>query len=106
MPSRSNPNLPRVARDFLMAHRRFAPQNDGNMADVYRRIARLPQQSFFLLGPRGTGKSTWVREVLPDAPCIDLFDESRYQSLLARPAALADELRVLPRGSWVVLDEV
>jgi len=76
------------------------------MAEVYQRIARLPKQSFFLLGPRGTGKSTWVHTLLPDAPCIDLFDEGRYQALLAQPAALADELRVLPRGSWVVLDEV
>jgi predicted AAA+ superfamily ATPase len=76
------------------------------MAEVYQRIARLPKQSFFLLGPRGTGKSTWVHTLLPDAPRIDLLDEGRYQALLAQPAALADELRVLPRGSWVVLDEV
>ena len=76
------------------------------MSERYQRIARLPKQSFFLLGPRGTGKSTWVGEVLPNAPCIDLLDESRYHTLLAQPAALADELRTLPRGSWVVLDEV
>lgn len=42
----------------------------------------------------------------PDAPRIDLLDERRYQALLAQPGALADELRALPRGSWVVLDEV
>jgi predicted AAA+ superfamily ATPase len=89
-----------------MACRRFAPQNDGNMSGGYRRIASLPAQSFFLLGPRGTGKSTWVRTVLPEAPCIDLLDERRYHILLAQPGALADELRTLPRGSWVVLDEI
>ena len=51
---------------MLTPRRRFAPQNDDNMAEVYHRIARLPKQSFFLLGPRGTGKRTWVHTLLPD----------------------------------------
>jgi len=25
----------------------------------------LPNHSFFLFGPRGTGKTTWLKEVLP-----------------------------------------
>ena len=32
--------------------------------------------SFFLFGPRGTGKSTWVQAVLPGALRIDLLKES------------------------------
>ncbi len=76
------------------------------MSDLYPRLLRLPAQSFFLLGPRGTGKSTWIRKALPAAHRIDLLDEAVYQSLLAAPALLADELRGLARGSWVVLDEV
>jgi len=91
---------------LALARRHFTPQNDGNMAERYRRVAQLPAQSFFLLGPRGTGKSTWAHTVLPQAPRIDLLDESRYQALLAQPGALADELRTHPRGTWVVLDEV
>jgi predicted kinase len=47
------------------------------MAPPYHRITRLTSQSFFLLGPRGTGKSTWVRQALPDARRIDLLDEAR-----------------------------
>jgi predicted AAA+ superfamily ATPase len=70
------------------------------------RIYRLPSSSFFLFGLRGVGKSTWVRERLPDAHRIDLLDEGLYQDLLADPAGFAGELRRLERGSWVVVDEV
>lgn len=70
------------------------------------RIYRLPSSSFFLFGLRGVGKSTWVREQLPDAHRIDLLDEGLYQDLLADPRGFAGELRRLERGSWVVVDEV
>ena len=32
-----------------------------------------PEESFFLLGPRGSGKSTWLRAIFPDAYVIDLL---------------------------------
>lgn len=77
------------------------------MAGRYvRRLLRPPAQSFFLFGPRGTGKSTWARHEFPDAYRIDLLDEALYQSYLARPGQLADELRALAPGSIVVLDEI
>jgi predicted AAA+ superfamily ATPase len=70
-----------------------------------RRISR-PNSSFFLLGPRGTGKSTWTRAQLPKAHVVDLLEEARYQSYLADPALFAAELRALPANRWVVIDEV
>jgi predicted AAA+ superfamily ATPase len=70
------------------------------------RIYRLPAGSFFLFGLRGVGKSTWLREQLPEAHRIDLLDESLYQALLADPGQFAGELRRLERGRWVVVDEV
>ncbi len=72
---------------------------------VPRRLAP-PAQSFFLLGPRGSGKSTWVRHELPGAHRIDLLDEALYQTYLARPGQFADEIRPLPPRSTVVVDEV
>lgn len=77
------------------------------MADEYlRRVLRPPAGSFFLLGPRGTGKSTWARHELPAAHRIDLLDEARYQAYLARVGLFADELRALRRGATVIVDEV
>ena len=77
------------------------------MAEPYvRRLLAPPPQSFFLFGPRGSGKSTWVRHELPEAYRIDLLDEARYQGYLSRVSSFADELRALPRGVTVVVDEV
>jgi len=72
----------------------------------YSRLAEAPRQSFFLLGVRGVGKSTWARSRLPDAHWIDLLEERRFQDLLADPSLFSLELGDLPRGAWVVVDEV
>lgn len=76
------------------------------MVYMFARRLDRPQASFFLLGPRGTGKSTWARSEFPKAHRIDLLEESRYQSYLADPSLFADELRAVPVGSWVLVDEV
>ena len=72
----------------------------------YPRILRPPKASFFLFGPRGTGKSTWARETFPGARRFDLLDEGLYHEFLADPGLFAGELRRLPPGAWVVVDEV
>ena len=76
------------------------------MSTFYRRIAAVPRGSFFLFGPRGVGKSTWVRERLPNARRFDLLDETYYQELLGDPSVLASELRTLKAGELVVVDGV
>ena len=73
---------------------------------MIQRILKDPGLSFFLLGPRGTGKSTWLRATFPDAYWIDLLSEETYQRLLAQPGLFADELRALPSGKRVIVDEV
>jgi len=73
---------------------------------MLKRIFNAPKQSFFLLGPRGCGKSTWLRAVFPDAYLIDLLSEETYQRLLANPGHFADELRTVPTDRWVIVDEV
>jgi predicted AAA+ superfamily ATPase len=72
----------------------------------YPRILTSPKGSFFVFGPRGSGKSTWIRSAFPRAHRVDLLDEALYQSYLADIGAFAAELRVLPPGSVVVVDEV
>ena len=53
------------------------------MSALFPRLLTAPKQSFFLFGPRGTGKSTWVRTQFPTAPRIDLLDEVLYHDYAA-----------------------
>jgi uncharacterized protein len=76
------------------------------MRTRYSRLTAPPKGSFFLLGIRGVGKSTWARAAFPDAHVVDLLDERRYHTLVANPGLLADELRPLPVRRPVVIDEV
>jgi hypothetical protein len=41
--------------------------------DMIGRFFQHAEQSFFLFGPRGTGKSTWVHRHLPNSFVIDLL---------------------------------
>jgi len=59
-----------------------------------------------LLGPRGTGKTTWLRERLPKAHWYNLLLDSELLRLMREPGLFRREIEVLPRGSWVVVDEV
>ena len=44
------------------------------------------------MGPRGNGKSGWLRHVYPDAYVIDLLSEETYHRLLTNPGLIAKEL--------------
>lgn len=70
------------------------------------RLLPTPGRSFFLFGPRGTGKSTWLREVLPDAFRLDLLDASLFLELSRDPHLLEAMIGIRPANSWVVLDEI
>ena len=73
---------------------------------MLKRVLKPPEQTFFLLGPRGSGKTTWLRATFSDAHVIDLLSEETYQRLLANPGQFGDELRAVPAGRWVIVDEV
>lgn len=75
---------------------------------MMRRLRKglLPQQSFFLFGPRGTGKSTWVAQVLPNAVHLDLLRQDLWRELDARPERLRAILEANPGADWVVVDEI
>ena len=74
--------------------------------EVISRFLTLPKQSFFLLGPRGTGKSTWLRQAVPDALFIDLLRPEILRDLEARPERLREMVLGEPARATVVLDEV
>ncbi len=73
---------------------------------IFRQLT-LPERSFFLFGPRATGKSTWLQASLPDKLHFDLLRSDVYFTLTHSPAAFRE--RVLaqdPDKTWIVVDEV
>ena len=62
-------------------------------------------KSFFLFGPRGTGKTTWVKSAFPKAAYIDLLEAELFNDLTANPQRLSN---FIPLGfkDWVIIDEV
>lgn len=62
--------------------------------------------SFFLFGPRGTGKSTWLRGLRDQAVWIDLLDPESQRLFQARPERLFERIAAQPQAVDVVIDEV
>ena len=58
------------------------------------------------MGPRGTGKSTWLARELDDALTLDLLNPDIHRRFLARPELLLDWLAANWDGQDVVIDEV
>lgn len=69
------------------------------------RFFQAPQQSFFLFGPRGTGKSTWLKQHYPGAVLIDLLAPEVFRAYSARPERLRDVASGSKRKT-IIIDEI
>ncbi len=75
----------------------------------FQRLLDLPtlleKKSYFLFGPRTTGKTTLIhQQISKDYQYINLLDSDIYLRLLARPALLRELLD--PQKKGVVIDEI
>ncbi len=70
------------------------------------RFLQPPKASFFLFGPRGTGKSTWLRRKFPHSLWLDLLEPDLDRELSARPERLRQYLAAEPGVRDVIIDEV
>ena len=71
---------------------------------MYSRLFQPPAQSYFLFGPRGVGKSFWLRQQYPQDAYIDLLDAANYARLQADPTRL--EGMIGDGAGPVVIDEI
>jgi len=70
------------------------------------RLFRDPGRSFFLFGPRGTGKSTWLKQSLPQALYLDLLDPRTEREFSAHPEQLIAIVEAGVAAGIVVIDEI
>lgn len=76
---------------------------------MVRRLLKLSkEQSFFLFGARGTGKSTLIENTpfLKDALYFDLLDLDLEEEFSLNPSLFAQRVSAAPKGSWIVVDEI
>lgn len=75
---------------------------------MYSRIFNFPtegKKSFFVFGPRGTGKTYWLKYKLKRSVYINLLKSKTYNDLSASPQRLE---KMIPKNykDWIVIDEV
>jgi len=78
---------------------------------MFKRLLALPRpgtETFFLWGPRQTGKSTLLRGIYGDQRWVDLLKADEFRRYVARPEFLRQELEAEAPGpaSQVVIDEI
>lgn len=74
--------------------------------EIIRRFFYLDNQSFFLLGPRGTGKSTFIKNAFPDAHYLDLLLPDVYRNYSAKPERLIESVYGHEEKKVIILDEI
>jgi predicted AAA+ superfamily ATPase len=70
------------------------------------RFFQESKQSFFLFGPRGTGKSTWVKQNIKKSLYIDLLAADVFRSYSARPERLREIAEAQRQPNPIVIDEI
>jgi uncharacterized protein len=78
------------------------------MIEYIRRAVELPppgEETFFLWGPRQTGKSTLLHTVYPEALWIDLLKSEEYRRFTERPETLR-EIIAYQNAGFAVIDEI
>ena len=75
---------------------------------MYKRLLKIPDsldKSFFLFGPRGTGKTWWVKESFADSIYLDLLDTHLYMELKSDPIRINNYIPT-NNSKWIIIDEV
>lgn len=93
-------------------HSRILAYCNGNATDekeaemeLAKRLFDAPKSSFFLFGPRGTGKTTALRMLYPHAQMVDLLDAELYRRMQADPNRIR-EYALIEGVRTLVIDEV
>src|SRR3989344_2372929 len=76
------------------------------MESLIRIFAPPIEKSYFIFGPRGTGKSTWVKQNYPKAVIIDLLEPDTYRQYKSFPERFREVVTALSNQSIFVIDEI
>ncbi|MBN2689947.1 MAG: ATP-binding protein [Gammaproteobacteria bacterium] len=75
---------------------------------MYNRLINIDHNmtdSIMLFGPRGTGKTYWLKQQFPNNLFFDLLHSETYLELSANPSLLENRIPNAYDG-WIILDEI
>lgn len=78
----------------------------SRIMELTPRFFPAPKDHFFLFGPRGTGKTSWVRSSTPEMVYVDLLEPETHRLLQARPERLRELVEATRGRVTIVVDEV
>ena len=86
-------------------------EHHDNLKWMFKRDLPLPppgEETFFLWGPRQTGKTTLLRASYPGARWVDLLKADEFRRYVTNPERLRQEIEAEgpPAGGQVVIDEI
>lgn len=70
------------------------------------RFLKKPKGSFFLFGPRGTGKSLWTRHCFKESICLDILQPDVFRRYSSYPERIRELVEGNRHIKVFVLDEV
>lgn len=74
--------------------------------ELIERFVKPEKSSFFLIGPRGTGKYTFIKQTFTDAIYVDLLLPDVYRNHTTRPERLKELRDAHKDKNTVVIDEI
>lgn len=76
------------------------------MESMIPRCFKAPVHSYFLFGPRGTGKSTFLKANYLDAFYIDLLKPDVLRKYQSRPETIIEQVHANPSIKTFIIDEI
>jgi len=73
---------------------------------IIKRYFKGPKGSYFLFGPRGTGKTTWLKLNCKNELSVDLLEHDVYRRYKARPERLREVIEGNPDKRIIIIDEI
>ncbi|MBF0208849.1 MAG: ATP-binding protein, partial [Oligoflexia bacterium] len=71
-----------------------------------KRTLKITKDSFFLFGPRATGKTTWLREQVSPGLYIDLLKSENFLRFSKHPGELSEIVAANPKWKCIIIDEI
>lgn len=72
----------------------------------FKRVYEKPKSSILLLGPRGIGKSTFIKDAAKPDLIIDLLKQETFRKLSLNPSLIEEMVAHLKSEQTVLIDEI